>query len=416
MEELRGAIGELAKERQTARQRLLAALAWLILLAAVALAAYEHWPKEEESHTSGDLSWIQTDPTGLVQVGLLLLALALLIRSGMSYWTYRKQDAESERFDWRALAEGLRVQYFWNLAGVRASVGAEYLHRHRSELSWIRYAIMSASLPYERWRDRFAGLGRSDQRRLLHAAWVSWVRGQRWYAHGKSVKEANRGHTWHRRGWTLAAAGVVNVAGMLVTEVSPRLGGFFGEHGHWIGLGTMLSGLVLLGIHAWRSHRAHCGACEYGEEGHDACRSYLAWVFDRPLLWGHALVIGGAVLVLVHRLAHVQLPWPDHHGWWIILTGGLLLSGAMSLAWTERSFHSETARSNRSLEYLFSCADSRLERLIEDYENLPPGPASKRRLEEIRSILYELGREALSENAEWLILHRARPLEPFMAG
>jgi hypothetical protein len=35
---------------------------------------------------------------------------------------------------------------------------------------------------------------------------------------------------------------------------------------------------------------------------------------------------------------------------------------------------------------------------------------------EVQEILYQVGCEALSENAEWLILHRARPLEPFMAG
>jgi hypothetical protein len=35
---------------------------------------------------------------------------------------------------------------------------------------------------------------------------------------------------------------------------------------------------------------------------------------------------------------------------------------------------------------------------------------------EVQDILYQVGCEALSENAEWLILHRARPLELFMAG
>jgi hypothetical protein len=35
---------------------------------------------------------------------------------------------------------------------------------------------------------------------------------------------------------------------------------------------------------------------------------------------------------------------------------------------------------------------------------------------DIQAMLYELGRESLEENAEWLILHRARPLEPFLGG
>jgi len=35
---------------------------------------------------------------------------------------------------------------------------------------------------------------------------------------------------------------------------------------------------------------------------------------------------------------------------------------------------------------------------------------------DIQATIKELGMEALDENAEWLILHRARPLEPVMAG
>jgi hypothetical protein len=39
-----------------------------------------------------------------------------------------------------------------------------------------------------------------------------------------------------------------------------------------------------------------------------------------------------------------------------------------------------------------------------------------RLLTEAHDILYQVGCEALNENAEWLILHRARPLEPLMTG
>ena len=33
-------------------------------------------------------------------------------------------------------------------------------------------------------------------------------------------------------------------------------------------------------------------------------------------------------------------------------------------------------------------------------------------LSEIRSLIMAVGREALSENSEWLFTHRARPIEP----
>lgn len=37
-------------------------------------------------------------------------------------------------------------------------------------------------------------------------------------------------------------------------------------------------------------------------------------------------------------------------------------------------------------------------------------------MREIQQLLYALGGEALDEDPEWLLLHRARPLEPVMGG
>ena len=42
--------------------------------------------------------------------------------------------------------------------------------------------------------------------------------------------------------------------------------------------------------------------------------------------------------------------------------------------------------------------------------------AYPQQLRRIQLALYDIGSEGLAENAEWLILHRARPLEPVMAG
>ncbi len=44
-------------------------------------------------------------------------------------------------YDYRALAEGLRVQMYWTAAGITACAGDHYLRRQRSELDWIRQAL-----------------------------------------------------------------------------------------------------------------------------------------------------------------------------------------------------------------------------------------------------------------------------------
>jgi hypothetical protein len=45
--------------------------------------------------------------------------------------------------DYRALAEGLRVEFFWSLVEMPASVGDHYLRKQKSELEWIRIAIQN---------------------------------------------------------------------------------------------------------------------------------------------------------------------------------------------------------------------------------------------------------------------------------
>jgi len=46
--------------------------------------------------------------------------------------------------DLRAVAEGLRVQFFWQIAGLSDSVAGHYLGQQRSELYWIRRACAAA--------------------------------------------------------------------------------------------------------------------------------------------------------------------------------------------------------------------------------------------------------------------------------
>jgi hypothetical protein len=50
----------------------------------------------------------------------------------------RRWDLDTQHVDYRAIAEGLRVKFFWKLAGIRDSVADHYLGKQRSELDWIR--------------------------------------------------------------------------------------------------------------------------------------------------------------------------------------------------------------------------------------------------------------------------------------
>lgn len=82
-----------------------------------------------------------------------------------------KRDWHRKYLDYRALAEGLRVQVYWNLAGVVDGQNAEFaydnfLQKQDVDLSWIRHVMRSASL-------------QSYREELLDESWVDWV-GDRW--------------------------------------------------------------------------------------------------------------------------------------------------------------------------------------------------------------------------------------------
>lgn len=85
------------------------------------------------------------------RANLWLLALAMLSPMPMYLINRRakKGDYHSKHLDYRALAEGLRIQIFWHIAGLREPVAKHYLRKQRSELDWIRDAISTWNIPME---------------------------------------------------------------------------------------------------------------------------------------------------------------------------------------------------------------------------------------------------------------------------
>lgn len=397
------------------RSKLLLCLAWAIFGAATLLGIYEHWRSVVPESSHGDVAWPHR-----VQAGLLGAALLLVLSSGWLFWRYRRTHAEERRFDYRAIAEGLRVQMHWAACGVQAEAGAEYMQRHRGELTWIRRLLTSVSFPAERFSALFAGLTHSAQCELFHATRLAWVHAQARNAATKAHEKESAAHRWHLRGWALGAAGLLNVIGKFLAAAISGV-----EHAIEAG------GMVFAGWVAWSGAVLFLATStrELLRDGRQAPREqedslwrrpFLVWVLARPRLWGAALLLGAVVFGLPPLLASLPLAplgWPDAHSWWLILTGVPLLGGALCLAWSERNFFAEHARQYRALAAIYSATDRRLEEWIDRYRAQAGDEAAARHtLAEIHAILYHVGREALAENAEWLILHRTRPLEPFMAG
>jgi hypothetical protein len=108
----------------------------IFLLAAIAAALYGFF-----------LTVAGANP--VLRHGLLAPYLLLLLASYSVYYL-AKNKAVHERFvEYRVLAEGLRVQFYWSVCGLRASAADSCDRAFRGELKWIPIAIASGSLRVE---------------------------------------------------------------------------------------------------------------------------------------------------------------------------------------------------------------------------------------------------------------------------
>jgi hypothetical protein len=78
---------------------------------------------------------------------MLLVYLATIGLPLAFYQLYIKRREWQNHFqDFRALAEALRVQLFWGLAGLPRAVTECYLRKHHHEMNWIRQALLGPAL------------------------------------------------------------------------------------------------------------------------------------------------------------------------------------------------------------------------------------------------------------------------------
>jgi len=108
--------------------------------------------------------------TGLIPTQWMVLAylVALLAAFAVHRWAFGYLRCDERYLDYRALAEGLRVQLFWLIAGQETKVSDHYLLHQATELGWIRVTLRNIALMTSPSADAHNEL-----------AWFSEIR-QRW--------------------------------------------------------------------------------------------------------------------------------------------------------------------------------------------------------------------------------------------
>lgn len=436
-----------------------------------------HWLGRLDGHTKQLLDqladWIKhlaSKPletlAGIVPkiTGVLALAFSVI---ALLFYTHRRSRLINERWhDYRSLAEGLRVQFHWARSGLAYSVSANYMRRQRSELNWIRAAIRSVAIPYEQWQYRFDQLKRKEQLNALESVKHRWVIEQRDYFLKRFQEKQAAQHNWHSLGKVFSIAGLGMAAVCVAEKLHVTKINWVADKCLYI-LAASLVPLVAAWIlrrfvdEGWTQHPPE--PREKKEVQHQMVDTFpvgdapakkskqrlrvghlvhqlLHWLvptserniqtFSSPLRRDLRLTLGfmGALpvamwiatagLCLAALPGHLDLngfPTAKHLA--TIFFGICLLFGAMCVAWSEKQLHGEHAYQYHAMHALFSEALQRLESALDQMkEDLEDPIAFARSRQQTQDILYHLGKESLDENAEWLLLHRSRPLEPVFAG
>jgi hypothetical protein len=363
-------------------------------------------------------------------------ALGLTLAAWIVYFCFKKTAAAERCEDYRAIAEGLRVQFYWTACGSGESVASNYLQRQQGELGWIRNVISVAAFPYEPNRVRFNHLSPSDQRAALQSIRETWIGGQCSYFR-KSFDDLNlRREVFSIYAQVLLWTGFVLFAFFFFfaqdtnIPAMPRL----------LPLLSFATGsLILATLYRKSISRAGHGTKNEGREqekkSHQPAQvisRFRKWLFCVPRKFlperiqtrkgGHlilnGLLVGALCLVVigtVYLLEGVASWLPSAYKLGSIFKYLALAGGVLCGAWMEVNYFAEHIRHYASMASLFQAAGLR----FDDYFNWAEQAGKDRQeavekqvIANIQALIVAVGREALSENAEWLITHRARPLEP----
>jgi hypothetical protein len=150
----------------------------LAFLVALCFSVYQNWT---------EALWVLV----FVYLGLLMATYGL-------YLCARRADYESKYLDYRALAEGLRVQLYWQLAGLEDRVTDYYLREQRTVLTWIPQAIRAWALPVWAPASGPAEGGPPQTWYGMHLVLTRWMESESAYFARAARRNQARNHHFNR--------------------------------------------------------------------------------------------------------------------------------------------------------------------------------------------------------------------------
>ena len=103
-----------------------------------------------------------------------ILALFPIIM-GIGYLLYKlaaRKDYENKYYDYRALAEGLRVQFFWKLMHSEKNTYDYYLRKYRGEMDWIFQTVRNVCMDANQEIYQNPSSCKKEELEMLQRRWV----------------------------------------------------------------------------------------------------------------------------------------------------------------------------------------------------------------------------------------------------
>jgi hypothetical protein len=349
----RAAAGHLSRELEPALESM---QLWVLAIIGIGVAMFHLYAHPLTADFVPDAE--DHEPVWLV---LFLCALLLAGVIVVSAWL-RRLDAR--RLDYRALAEGLRVRRAWAVAGIGASVADSYLSQMRGEMTWARQALRNVCPPARVWSDRFDRLTPEQQRTRLEALRTDWVMDQIDHMRKSHHEEEFRARWLRRVGILLAVLGWLWIPVCLLINHSVTVGG--GPDMQTVSASVTVRQIEIAAVPPG----------------------------GQPASGAHSRHGEPRLPAGIHRPMH----------WWLVASGLLVIAGGLCIAFRQHRAHEELAKQYERMHLVFENGQIELERRL--------------RAGDIRgsqAVLKALGQEAITENAQWLILRRARPVEFHLA-
>jgi hypothetical protein len=236
-------------------------------------------------------------------------------------------------------------------------VADSYLQQTRSEMSWIRQAVRACSLGLHACCDAFARLSIERQLARLHTVGQRWLEDQQEYYEGHHTANHRNYQRCHYGGLVLAGLGLLLALTLVGNDV-------------WPGIKNRVLAAPHTTVQSATPSEPSQDTPSAAPDSHAVTDSHHGWSSRQP----------------------------PH--WLLILSGSLLVAGGLCIAYGERRAFEELARQYNRMSVLFAHSIEALQLCLDRGE-----VASAQR------VLLAMGCEALTENASWLILRRARPFE-----